>query len=276
GVICPLIVLGGLGFGVLYNLTNLFLDRLRLTWVRRVHRRLFLSGEPPMRMRLQSKIVLSVTGVLIVVGAAALLILEQFSGADRPSGPPDVLGAIFQSITARTAGFNSVRIADMTDASKLVLMFLMFVGGSPGSTAGGIKTVTLAIVLATVMATLRKRTDLEMFHRSIRIVVLRRAVTIIVLFVAVILLATMILTITERSHYPGDFTFLDLTFEVVSAICTVGLSTGVTPLLTDAGKLIIILVMLIGRLGPLTLLAALTFNLRPVRYDYPEEVVIVG
>jgi trk system potassium uptake protein TrkH len=276
GVICPLIILGGLGFGVLYNLVNLSLDRFRLIWVRRVRRQLFLAGEPPMRMRLQSKIVLSVTGVLIVVGAAAILILEQFSGAARPAGPPDVLGAIFQSITARTAGFNSVPIADMTPSSKLVLMFLMFIGGSPGSTAGGIKTVTLAVILATIVAALRKRTDLEMFHRSIRIVVLRRAVTITVLFVAAIFLATMALTITERSHYPKDFALLDLAFEVVSAICTVGLSSGVTPLLTDAGKLIMIVVMLIGRLGPLTLLAALTFNLRAVRYDYPEEVVIVG
>lgn len=276
GVICPLIVLGGLGFGVLYNLVNLFFDRLRLIWIRRVRRQLFLTGEPPMRMRLQSKIVLSVSGVLLVTGAAAILLFEQFSGAPKPAGPPDVLGAIFQSISARTAGFNTIPIAEMTQSSKLVLMLLMFIGGSPGSTAGGIKTVTLAVILTAVVATLRKRTDLELFHRSIRLVVLRRAVTIAVLFVVAILVATMALTITERSHYPRDFTLLDLAFEVVSAICTVGLSTGVTPLLTDAGKLIIIAVMLIGRLGPLTLLAALTFNLRTVRYDYPEEVVIVS
>jgi trk system potassium uptake protein TrkH len=276
GVICPLIVLGGLGFGVLYNLVNLFLDRLRLIWIRRVRRQLFLTGEPPMRMRLQSKIVLSVSGVLIVTGAAAILLFEQFSGAAKPAGPPDVLAAIFQSVSARTAGFNSVPVAELTPSSKLVLMLLMFIGGSPGSTAGGIKTVTLAVILTAVVATLRKRTDLELFHRSIRLVVLRRAVTIAVLFVVAILVATMALTITERSHYPRDFTLLDLAFEVVSAICTVGLSTGVTPLLTDAGKLIIIAVMLIGRLGPLTLLAALTFNLRTVRYDYPEEVVIVS
>lgn len=276
GILCPLIVLGGLGFGVLYNLANLFLDRLRLFWVRRVRRQVFLRGEPPMRMRLQSKIVLCVSATLVIVGAAAILLFEQFSGASKPAGPPDVLGALFQSVSARTAGFNSVSIAEMSQSSKLVLMLLMFIGGSPGSTAGGIKTVTLAVILATVVATLRKRAELEMFRRSIRVVVLRRAVTITVLFVAAIFLATMALTITERAHYPKDFTLLDLTFEVVSAICTVGLSTGVTPLLTDAGKLIIILAMLIGRLGPLTLLAALTFNLRTVRYDYPEEVVIVG
>lgn len=276
GVICPLIVLGGLGFGVLYNLANLFFDRLRLLWARRVRGQLFFTGEAPTRMRLQTKVVLAVSGILIVAGAVTILVFEQFSGSVRPPGPPDVLGAIFQSITARTAGFNTVPTAELTPSSKLVLMFLMFIGGSPGSTAGGIKTVTLAVILTTVLATLRKRTDLEMFHRSIRISVLRRAVTVVAMFVAMILLATMLLTITERSHYPEKFTLLDLGFEVVSAICTVGLSTGVTPTLTDAGKLIIIAVMLMGRLGPLTLLAALTFNLRPVRYDYPEEVVIVG
>ena len=276
GVICPLIVLGGFGFGVLYNLVNLFFDRLRLIWTRRVRRQLFFSGNAPIRMRLQTKIVLSVSGLLIVAGAAAILLLEQFSGSAGPAGAPDVLGAIFQSVTARTAGFNSVPTADLTQSSKLVLMLLMLIGGSPGSTAGGIKTVTLAVVLTAVVATLRRRAELELFHRSIRVAVLRRAVTVIVLFIAMIFLATMVLTITERSHYPRDFTLLDIAFEVVSAICTVGLSTGVTPALTDAGKLIIIAVMLIGRLGPLTLLAALTFNLRPARYDYPEEVVIVG
>jgi trk system potassium uptake protein TrkH len=276
GIVCPLIVLGGVGFGVLYNLVNLFFDRLRLIWARRVRRQLFLTGEPPMRMRLQTKIVLSVSGMLIVFGAAAILVFERFSGATRPAGPPDVLGAVFQSITARTAGFNTIPTAELTPSSKLVLMLLMFIGGSPGSTAGGIKTVTLAVVLTAVVATLRRRTDLEMFHRSIRLIVLRRAVTVTILFIAAIFIATLALTVTERSHYPKEFTLLDLAFEVVSAICTVGLSTGITPVLTDAGKLIIIAVMLIGRLGPLTLLAALTLNMRPARYDYPEEVVIVG
>jgi len=227
-------------------------------------------------MRLQSKIVLSVSAMLIVVGTAAMLLFERFSGPATSSRSPDVLAAIFQSITARTAGFNTVCVADLTPLSKCMLMFLMFVGGSPGSTAGGIKTVTLAVIVATVVATLRKRSELEMFHRSIRVTVLRRAVTVAVLFVTVIFLATALLSITERSHDPDKCTLLNLAFEVVSALCTVGLSTGVTPTLTDAGRLIIIAVMLIGRLGPLTLLAALTFNLRPVRYNYPEEVVIVG
>jgi trk system potassium uptake protein TrkH len=226
-------------------------------------------------MRLQTKIVLSVSAVLIILGTLAIILFEKYSGGSH-TGNLDIAAAFFHSVVARTAGFNTVPIAELTPPSKLVLMLLMFIGGSPGSTAGGIKTVTVAVILATVMTTLRRRNDLEIFRRAIRISVLGRAVTIAVLFALVIFLATVALTITERSQYPGEFTLLDLAFEVVSAICTVGLSTGVTPLLTDAGKLVIIAVMLIGRLGPLTLLAALTFNPRPVRYDYPEEVVVVG
>jgi trk system potassium uptake protein TrkH len=274
-VVCPLVALGGLGFGVLYNLVQVATDRLRLLWHRRIRRRTLFASEPPTKMRLQTKIVLSVSGLLVVFGTLAILAFERYSGGSRAGGF-DVPAAFFQSVIARTAGFNTVPIGELTQSSKLVLILLMFIGGSPGSTAGGIKTVTLAVILAAVFTTLRRRADLELFSRAIRSAVLGRAVTVVALFVVVIFIATMALTITERGHYPKDFDLLDLTFEVVSAICTVGLSTGVTGLLTDAGKLIIIAVMLIGRLGPLTLLAALTFNLRAVRYNYPEEVVVVG
>jgi trk system potassium uptake protein TrkH len=264
-----------LGFVVIHNLVHVIGDHLRLLWARRIRRRILFADRPPTRMRLQTKIVLSVSGLLIVLGALAILVFERYSGGSQ-TGKPDVPAAFFQSVVSRTAGFNTVCIAALTQSSKLVLMLLMFIGGSPGSTAGGIKTVTLAVILTTVIATLRRRTDLEMFRRSIRMALLGKAVTITVLFIVVIFVAAMALTITERGRYPTEFTLLDLTFEVVSAVCTVGLSTGVTPALTDAGKLIIIAAMLIGRLGPLTLLTALTFNLRPVRYNYPQEVVVVG
>ena len=112
-----------------------------------------------------------------------------------------------------------------------------------------------------------------MFKRSVRIVVVGRAITVTLLFVVVLFAATLALNVTENSH---DFTMSDIMFEAGSALGTVGLTTGITPDLTDAGKLIIIIVMLIGRLGPLTLLAALTFNLKPVRYNYPDEAIIVG
>jgi trk system potassium uptake protein TrkH len=125
----------------------------------------------------------------------------------------------------------------------------------------------------TVIAALRKRQEVEMFKRSVRIVVVGRAITVTLLFVVVLFVATLALSITENA---SGFTMSDIMFEAGSALGTVGLTTGITPSLTTAGKVIIIVVIFVGRLGPLTLLAALTFNLKPVRYNYPGEAIIVG
>jgi len=276
-VVCPLIILGGLGFSVLYDLVNIAADRVRRFFKKWFYKQYRFSMEAPKRMRLQTKIVLSVSAGLIVLGALAILVFEGYaagpgSGQGNPNGNT-ITGALFQSISARTAGFNTVEISAMSASSKFMLILLMFIGGSPGSTAGGIKTVTLAVVVMTAIAALRKRQEVEMFKRSIRIVVVGRAITVTLLFVAVLFTATLALSITENSN---DFTMSDIMFEAGSALGTVGLTTGITPSLTTAGKLIIIATMLIGRLGPLTLLAALTFNLKPARYNYPEEAVIVG
>jgi trk system potassium uptake protein TrkH len=149
-VICPLIVLGGLGFGVLYNLANIAGNRtLRFfkTHLGKPHR---LQMEVPKRMRLQAKVALSVSGLLIVFGMLTILVFERYAGDPFTGQRLDVLGALFQSVTARTAGFNTIDVATMTPSSKIVLMMLMFVGGSPGSSAGGIKTVTLAVIVMTV------------------------------------------------------------------------------------------------------------------------------
>ncbi|NQT01640.1 MAG: Trk family potassium uptake protein [Planctomycetes bacterium] len=272
-VICPLIILGGLGFGVLYDLVNTAVDRVKRFFKKLFYKRYRLSMETPKRLRLQTKIVLSVSACLIVSGMLAILLFERYASRSDSAENTGVLGALFQSITARTAGFNTVDISAMSASSKFVLILLMFIGGSPGSTAGGIKTVTLAVVIMTAVAALRKRQEVEMFRRSVRIVVVGRAVTITLLFVAVLFIATLALSITENSN---GFTMSEIMFEAGSALGTVGLTTGITPSLTTVGKLIIITTMLIGRLGPLTLLAALTFDLKPVRYNYPDEAVIVG
>jgi len=275
-IVCPLIILGGLGFGVLYDLVNTAADRVKRFFKKLFYKRYRLSMETPKRLRLQTKIVLSVSTCLIVLGMLALLLFERYAGRVNPTEHSNILGALFQSITARTAGFNTVDVSAMSASSRFVLILLMFIGGSPGSTAGGIKTVTLAVVLMTAVAALRKRQEVEMFKRSVRIVVVGRAITVTLLFVAVLFISTLALSITENSN---GFIMSDIMFETASALGTVGLSTGVTgPLttLTDAGKLIIIATMLIGRLGPLTLLAALTFNIKPARYNYPDEAVIVG
>ncbi len=274
-VVCPLIILGGLGFGVLYNLANIVGNRITRFVKIRFSKQSRLQMEVPKRMSLQTKIVLSVSALLILFGVVTMLVFEPYAGFSSADRKPDFLGALFQSVSARTAGFNTVDIASLTPSSKIVLIMLMFIGGSPGSTAGGIKTVTLAVILMTIVTTLRRRAEVEMFHRSVRLVVVGRAITVTMLFVVVLFATTLALSVTE-SPFRHNFVMLDYMFEAASALGTVGLSTGVTPTLTGAGKIIIIIVMLIGRLGPLTLLAALTFNLKPIRYNYPDEAIIVG
>ena len=152
-------------------------------------------------------------------------------------------------------------------------MALMFIGGSPGSTAGGIKTVTLVIVIMAVYATIRKRREVEIFKRSVPLVTVGKALTVVLLFVCVLFISAFALTITERH---SGFDSADIMFEASSALGTVGLSCGITSELSTAGKIIIIITMLIGRLGPLTVLAMLTFNIKPAKFDYPTESVVVG
>jgi trk system potassium uptake protein TrkH len=272
-VVCPLIILGGLGFSVLYDLINIAADRIKRLLKKCFFKKYRFSMEAPKRTQLQTKIVLSVSAFLIIIGAMAILFFEHYASGNDSRQKVGILGALFQSITARTAGFNTIDIKAMSASSKFVLILLMFIGGSPGSTAGGIKTVTLAVIVMTVIAALRKRPEVEMFNRSIRIVVVGRAITVTVLFIVVLFTTTLALSVTENSN---GFRMMDILFEAGSALGTVGLTTGITPSLTIAGKLIIITTMLIGRLGPMTLLAALTFNLKPARYSYPEESIIVG
>ncbi|HIJ71877.1 MAG TPA: Trk family potassium uptake protein [Planctomycetes bacterium] len=271
-VIAPLIVLGGLGFGVLYNLFGVGCDKVkRLITGKFGISNLAGLGSPgftPVKLQLQTRIVLATSFALIIAGTLAIIVFG------RSTDPAETFcGALFQSITARTAGFNTIDIASLTAANKLILIVLMFIGGSPGSTAGGIKTVTFVVIIMVVYATLGKKRNVEIFKRSIRPVVVGRAITVTVLFAAVLLFGTLLLTLTESE---SDFAVEDIMFETASALGTVGLSAGITPHLTAAGKLIIIATMLIGRLGPLTLLASLMFNLKPAGYDYPSEPIIVG
>lgn len=270
-VIATLIILGGIGFAVLYNLTEVGFYRIKFLFRKNNHKANLLNAEPRKRIHLQTKIVLSVTLLLIVAGTALLWLFEQHS--PNPDADKRWCSAYFQSVSARTAGFNSVDIGTLSEGSKLSLILLMFVGGSPGSTAGGIKTTTFAVVLMVVLATLRKRREVEIFKRSIRLVVMGRAITIVVLYATILLTATMAMSITEKN---SCFNLLDIMFEVTSALGTVGLSTGITASLTTAGKWIIIIAMLIGRLGPLTLLTALLFNVRSEKYEYPSEPLVVG
>lgn len=271
GVIAPLIVIGGLGFSVLYDISHVVWGRFWRMIRRQSCPELCFQAGVPIRLCLQSKVVLVVSFLLIFFGAVLLMLFENLSCGPHIDGC--FITALFHSVSGRTAGFSTIPVGEFADASKLVLMVLMFIGGSPGSSAGGIKTVTFALIVMTVYATLRKRREVEMFRRSVRLVVVGRAITVVVLFMATLLVTTLGLCITERN---SGWPLTDLAFEATSAVGTVGLSTGITPTLTTPGKWIIIMGMLIGRLGPLTLLAGLMFNVKPAGYDYPSEPLMVG
>ena len=289
-VICPLIILGGMGFGVMYNVGTICKDIVSRMAKRIFSRDRIEFADPRRRLQLQSKIVLVTTLLLVVVPAFAFLVFENnmkpshdisftsvqeniFGPGARPQPHFGFLESIFVSVSARTAGFSTSDVGALSSVSLALLMVLMFIGGSPASAAGGIKTVTFAIIIMAAWATVRKRGHVEMFRRSVTLAAVGRSLVIVLLFAATIMVASSALAITERHN---TFTLGQIMFETTSAMTTSGLSTGITPTLTTAGKGLIICTMLAGRLGPLALLAFMTLNLKPARYSYPEEPVMVG
>ncbi len=249
-----LIMIGGFGFLVLFDL---------IRWLKGK----FLKKNS--RLTLHSKIVIIVSLMLIVVGMLALFVIEKDNLFIEYSFSGKLLSSYFQSVTARTAGFNTVDIGALQPSSKLVLSGLMFIGASPGSTGGGIKTVTFALIVLGLIALLRGSLQIRIAKRAIPMQSFEKAITIFVLGVVWIFFAATILSITDG----GDF--LDLLFEVISAFGTVGLSCGVTSGLTTIGKLIIILTMFLGRIGPMTLAIALASR-DEADFKLPEENVMVG
>ncbi len=253
-----LIVLGGLGFLVVYDATSL------------------REKKGPRRISLHSRLVLRTTASLILTGAALILLFDWDTTLRAFSWPGKLMAALFQSVTARTAGFNTVEIGAMSNASLLLLIMLMFVGASPGSCGGGIKTTTFATVLALLRDRARNRTDVVIMNRRVRERILSKALTVFFLSMGLVLLATLALLVSESAGPAaerGDF--VRYLFEATSAFGTVGLSTGVTPGLSNAGKLIVVATMFIGRLGPATL--ALTIGTAEVeRFRYPEGEFLVG
>jgi trk system potassium uptake protein TrkH len=270
-VVCPLIILGGLGFGVLYDLISVIKDKFKRTYYQRFHPT-FIFEQPPKRMELQTRIVLIVSAILLVGGTLSLLLFENILPTEqgRHFG---LLDSLFQAITARTAGFSTIDIGTMSAASQFILIILMLIGGSPGSAAGGIKTVTLAIFVMAAYTTIRKRSDVQIANRSVPLAAVGMAITVTLLFLLAIAIITLLLCITERQ---SGFTMGQLFFETASALSACGFSAGITASLTTGGKLLIIMAMLIGRLGPLTLLTALTLNMKPASYSYPEEPITAG
>lgn len=215
------------------------------------------------------------TVFLLAIGTLLFLIFEwnNINTLGALTIPNKLMASFFQSLTTRTAGFNTIDTAGLTTGSKLLTIILMFIGGSPASTAGGIKTVTFGIILIMAMTVIEGKDRVGIFKRDISYSIVNRAITIAVIAMMLLITITMAMTVIE-SH----FDFMDILFEVASALGTVGLSTGVTPELSDTGKLLIIFTMFSGRVGTLTIAFALANRQQNYKnlIQYPEEKVIVG
>ncbi len=252
--IALLVIIGGLGYTVYLDLTT--------------HKKLRKST-------LNTKFVLLSTVTLLIIGFIFILIIEY----DNPntlgnlSFIDKITASIFQAVIPRTAGFNSIDIGGLTEATTFFMIVLMFIGGSPGSTAGGIKTTTFGVIILTIISVLRGKSDVGVFKKRIPNELIFRALAVLSIALFVVVLVTMVLTLTEAEN-----SFLDLLFETTSAFATVGLTRGITPDLSNLGKIILAFCMFAGRLGPLTLGFALARrqNKDKSSFRYPEGKIMIG
>ncbi len=264
-VISVLIIVGGLGVIVWRDVIEVI---KKWKTKRKLKQRLNV-------LTLHSKMALIASGVLLVFGFVVFLIIEfnNPSTIGNESFFDKTIMAMFYSVTLRTAGFNTFPLADLTPASKLISIIVMLIGGSPGGTAGGLKTVTMFTVILIVINTLKGNEHIVVFKKKIPPAAVNKALTIIIVYLSIFFVATVLLLIDMP-----EANALDLTYEVASALATVGLTANITPYLSVFGKFVIMICMFIGRLGPITLAVALLVkqsqNLNVL--DYPEEKVMLG
>lgn len=267
-VVMGLIIAGGLGFPVWIELISRVKTRDKRSFRIRVK-----------HLSLHSKIVFTVTGILIIIGTLFYLPIEwsnpQTLGA--LSAPQKFMAALFQSVTMRTAGFCTIDQAGFNDISKFFSCFLMLVGGSSASTAGGMKTVTIGIIVAAMLSALKGKNRIEAFGRTLPLDLLQKALTVLCTMIFVVFISTTILYFTELDN-SFSHSFIDLLFESCSAAGTVGVTAGITPFLSVPGKMVIILCMFMGRLSPVTVVVALSMKYHRTlgNVKFPEERVIVG
>lgn len=259
-VISLLIIFGGLGYEVIMEMFMGLRARLQGT-----RRRLILS--------LNYKIATSTTLVLLIVGTLTFFATE-FNNPNTLGNLPwsaKLLAAWFQSVIARTAGFNSIDIGAMGNASLFTMIALMFIGASPGGTGGGIKTTTFRILLVCTLAVLQGKEEVLCYRRQIPLTRVLKTVAVVVGSALVVILATMLISISNP-----NLTFIAVLFETVSAFATVGLSTGITAQLSAFSQVVIIITMYLGRVGVLLFMAALLGDPRPTAVQYPEEDLLIG
>jgi trk system potassium uptake protein len=257
-VIAFTIIFGGLGFPVIedvFSLKNLR-DRLSFPWK---------------DWKLSSKVAIFTSLVLILFGMIAFLILERNNTLSEMNLMERCITSFFQSVTTRTAGYNTVDFSKLTEPIILIMIFLMFIGASPASTGGGIKTTTFYLIVVSAIATIKERSRVEIGRRTIPNDLLFKAYSLFAFAVTFNFLSIFFLSITE-----SGLGFLNLTFEQVSAFGTVGLSTGITAKLSYIGKLIIAMSMFVGRVGLLTLALTLSSRVATTSYKYPTAHIMIG
>jgi trk system potassium uptake protein TrkH len=263
--ISGLIILGGLGFAVLNELGG-------KVWAG-------ACGRRAKRLSLHSKMALSTTGILLVTGTLGYLYTESgnlLRGSDLECR---LLTSFFASVTPRTAGFNSINYAQATTATVFLTILLMAIGGCPGSTAGGVKATTLAVLFAKARGRLRGSRSASLFGRGISNMAQDKALAVVALVTVLVVTGTLLLSAVESRQVPHVDTpgrSVGLLFEVVSALGTVGLTTGITPTLTAAGKLVVVILMFVGRLGPLTVAVAIARQKPAPAVRLAEEPIMIG
>jgi trk system potassium uptake protein TrkH len=262
-IICALIICGGLGFVVFYDLGDFIFRR---------------SRRPVAALNFHTRLTLIVTSLLIVSGAAGFFLFESSNALETLKWPTKILVSLFQAVTPRTAGFNTIPFDQLTNGTLFFIIWLMFVGGSSGSCAGGIKTSTFAVLIGLAWARFRDQQEVNLLKRRIPESVVSKAVSVTLFAMFVIVFFTFVLLASEIggvSYQSSSWRFIDILFETTSAFGTVGLSTGVTMNLSDFGKLAITLVMFLGRVGPLTVAIAVAKSVTR-RYKYASETFLVG
>lgn len=257
--VAALIILGGLGFFTVYDVVE-------------------SRGRTPISVH--SKLALLVSAALIVLGTVLIWLLEAWRSFAGMGEGEKVLAAFFQSVTTRTAGFNTVDLSRLSPGTLFLMTILMFIGGSPGSCAGGIKTTTLGVLVMVMLARVKGHTNVNLFRRTLAPGTVRNALTLAVLGAVGVLPALFALVLLESPHgtvAQERSLFIDYFFETISALATVGLSTGITDDLSPASRLLVSLLMFFGRLGPLTLASSLAgAQGRVDDWRYAEEEVMVG
>ncbi|MBS3808896.1 MAG: ATPase [Desulfobacterales bacterium] len=263
-----LIILGGLGFAVLVEIFELLAGRSP-----------FLKTGNRREFSWYASIVLKTTLFLLLAGWAGIYVSEAAGLNSQFSGKESVLAAFFQSVTCRTAGFNTINIGDATNVTLLFMIVLIYIGGAPGSCAGGIKVTTFRTLLAYAWSHVKGRDQAVVGRFAVDDETVNKSFLLLVFSLGVIFAAVVVLNFTEGGEVPHPQArglFLEILFEVVSAFGTAGLSTGLTPYLSLAGKLIITGLMFVGRLGPILFLAVIRSYQQPAFYRSPEESMLIG